>query len=78
METHSFDLVKADICDINVPLVVHRQSMGYVEHSLSERVEGVSGVRIEKENRVLIDHFLLLQFVVWSERAARSLTQRSD
>ena len=71
MSTHSFDLVKADICDVNVPLVVHRQSVWDVEHSLSEGVEGVSGVRIEKEDGVLINDFLLLQFVVWPESAGR-------
>ena len=60
IKTHSFDLVKADICDVNVPLVVHRQSVWDVEHSLSEGVEGVSGVRIEKEDGVLINDFLLL------------------
>ena len=65
---YPFDLMKADVRDVDVSLVVDGQAVGNVEHALSEGLHHVAVVRIQNQDGVFVDHFFLLQFVVRAEQ----------
>ena len=66
---YPLDLVESNISDIDVALVVHSDAVRNVEQPFAKRLDDVASVRIENQDGVLINHFLLLQLVVCAEKA---------
>jgi hypothetical protein len=62
--------MKPGISDIGVPRFVEAQAVRHVEQAFAKRSDDVTGVRIQDQDRVLVDHLSIREGPIRLEGAA--------